>query len=99
MFNEWYLARDNSDYLAGDDLIKAHPTALTGVVKRQGCIEFATTDKGYNRDLATDTDGGLWMGPVQCKKIFGHCPKKGELLCVKKTRKGWESEKIELEFS
>ena len=94
MFNEWYLAR-NKDYC--DNAVQAHPTELKSITKHTGCIEYHA-NPGIWVD-GRETNGGPLLTPKQCKRIFGHCPKKGELLCVKKTRKGWKSTKIELEFS
>ena len=95
MFNEWYLARDEG--WAGEAVVRAYPTGHSSIVKRRGCIE-------YFGKMVTIPGGRIFhsswaLSPRDSKKIFGHCPKKGELLCVKKTRTGWKAEKIDLEFS
>ena len=100
MLNEWWLAR-NKDW--HEDTVQAYPTQLTGVIKREGCMQYLRSplieSVGFKGNLPQKLTGGLMVYPKDCKKIFGHCPKKGELLCVTKTRKGWKSENIELEFS
>lgn len=96
MFNEWYLARSSDS-----NWICAYPTSLTGIRKYKGCCFYAPTvdlvplpDKGEDA-----TQWGIDLRESTCKQIFGHCPKKGELLCVKKTRSGRKATKIDLEFS
>ena len=99
MFNEWYLARDKHENYERD--IICYPTALTGLRKYEGC-HFYTPTKTLCMDKDVGEDAEQWgmaLDARNCKKLFNHCPKKGELLCVKKTRAGWKSEKIELEFS
>ncbi len=101
MFNEWYLARDDGN-MYFDNWVKAWPTELTGVKKTRGCVCYKPTDKSFYTHYSPGDESyscGLAMNLRAAKKVFGHCPKKGELLCVKKTRSGWKSEKIDLEFS
>ena len=101
MFNEWWLAR-NKGRNTGEEFIYGYPTELTGIEKKEGCIHYQATDKScrwVDGGRLVTWNMGWYLTPRTCKKIFGHCPKKGELLCVTKTRKGWKSEKIELEFS
>ncbi len=105
MFNEWYLARDKAVSERNDNGIRVWPTSLTGVKKVQGCIHYEPTDSvfyGWEKWWEGDKgaySNGMALTPCNCKKVFGHCPKKGELLCVKKTRNGWKATKIELSFS
>jgi len=96
MFNEWYLARDKGNSF--EALVVAYPTIHTSITKRRGCTEYIPSNQVRSATLGTYCSGWA-LTTRDCKKIFGHCPKKGELLCVKKTRKGWKSEKIELDFS
>ena len=100
MFNEWWLTRNSG--LNDDIIIIGYPTETTGIIKKRGCIMFSPTNKSYwtwNKSKTNKFHGGFYLVPKQCKKLFGHCPKKGELLCVKKTRSGWKAEKYDLEFS
>ncbi len=100
MFNEWYLARDDSS-----SRIAAYPTELTGIKRYKGdefCnfyVYVPTLDLMYGNKGIDATQWGMILNARHCKAKFGHCPKKGELLYVRKTRKGWKSEKVELEFS
>ncbi len=99
MFNEWYLARAKFD--SPTRQIDAFPAALTGIRKYKGCWYYAPT---HDLDVCpqrghTTSMWGFSLRPETCKKIFGHCPKEGELLCVKKTKSGWKATKIDLEFS
>ena len=85
MFNEWYLSRDS---ISRD--VDCFPTQLTGITKYRGCCYYCPTTKHFE---------GMCIRAKLCKEVFGHCPKEGELLRVTKTRKGWKSVKIDLEFS
>ncbi len=89
MFNEWYLARNTHS-----TAVLCYPSSLTGITKHDGCVFYRPTHgMGYT------TTWGMILSYRNCRKIFGHCPKSEGLICVKKTRKGWKSEKIDLEFS
>ena len=90
MFNEWYLTRSSNN-----SNIFGYPSMLTGISKHNGCVEYRAT---CNLSASGDS-WGLMLSEKACKKIFGCFPKQEELLCVTKTRKGWKSEKIELEFT
>lgn len=95
MFDEWYLVRDKGS--EREICVIAYPTQFTAVRKFQGCVEYKATQR--IKTAYRSFDSGFYLLPENCTKIFDHCPKKGELLCVKKTRKGWKAEKIDLEFS
>ncbi len=98
MFNEWYLARNKG--VMSDEYIVGYPTEWTGLIKKKGCILYHPTDASCQFVWSCrEVNMGLFMSPKTCKAKFGHCPKKGELLYVRKTRSGWKSEKVELEFS
>ncbi len=98
IFSEWYLARDKG--WQNDLAVAAYPATETGIIKKRGCVMYKPTDRQFFVCVdGFDRPAPWYLKPSFCKKIFGHCPKKGELLCVKKTRSGWKSEKIELAFS
>lgn len=97
MFNEWYLARDKDNVF--DQFVIAYPAKFVSIKKVEGCIEYIPNEYCLDVKEGGEYRSGFWLMPKKCKKIFGHCPKKGELLCVKKTRQGWKAEKIELEFN
>lgn len=96
MFNEWYLCR-NKD-CSGEEWVQGYPVEWTGIEKAKGCVYYKPTDKSCLLG-SSNAQMAFYLSPKTCKAKFGHCPKEGELLYVKKTRKGWKSEKIELEFS
>ncbi len=98
MFNEWYLARDWGSVFP-NGWIKCWPTQLTGVKKTNSCVDYRPTDADFTAGDDEEYSAGMALTVKVCKKIFGHCPEKGELLCVTKTRGAWKSEEIELEFS
>ena len=96
MFGEWYLARDSES-----KIVIAYPAEFTEIRKYRGCTFYAPT-----RDLDTypgrGMEGSAWglhLRPTMCKKMFGYTPADGKLLRVIKTRCGWKSEKIDLEFT
>jgi len=93
MFTQWYLLRDS-----GTSTIYAYPAELTGIKKVHGCVAYwPLNDSGARW---SPDKWGLILGITCCKKIFGRCPEKGELLYVKQQKNGkWKSESIDLEFS
>ena len=96
MFNEWWLTRDSCN-----PYVYAYPTKWTGIKKYKGCCVYRPDCNLSTPSLSggkTNNTWGFELSPISCKKAFGHCPKEGELLCVKKTRTGWKAEKYELEF-
>ena len=88
MFNEWWLARDTDRTDA-----MCYPTALTNIRAYSGCVEiFPTKDLSAHSLAGQDTkdayDWGYELSLKHCKRIFGHYPKEGQLLRVKKARNG-----------
>ena len=96
MFTRWWLAKDSDSCI-----IEAYPAELTGIRKYKGCCLYRPTHDSNGITVFSKYEfyWGLRIRDRICDEIFGHYPKKGELLYVEKTRKGWKAEKIELEFS
>lgn len=91
LFEEWYLSRNTYG-----GLIACYPAAISQLKKTRGCVCY----EGRILNSQYDYSRPLWMPFGKCRKLFGHTPKRGELLLVTRQKNGrWKAKKIELAFS